>query len=103
MVVLIRLIKGGYIMIHETYKRATKKNLASMVINHIVKQYGKCQVTILKNEKYFFSCYFQTKKEIISMEALVRRDSTINLKVFKREIKGLKRERNENVIIGVFI
>ena len=90
-------------MIHETYKRATKKNLASMVINHIVKQYGKCQVTILKQEKYFFSCYFITNKEIISIEALVRRDSTVNVKKYSRERKGLKRERNENLIIGVFI
>jgi hypothetical protein len=84
-------------------KRSTRKNLSSMVINHIMKKYGKCQVTILKQEKFFFSCYFQTKEEIISLEALVRRDSTVNLKVFKREIKGLKRERNENLIIGVFI
>lgn len=103
MIVLIRLIKGGYTMIHETLFKKKRKNLDSMVMNHIIKQYGNVSITILKSEKFFFSCYFQTKKEIVSIEALVRRDSTVNVKKYSRERKGLKRERNTNEIIGVFI
>ena len=90
-------------MIHETYKKSTKKNLMSMVLNDILKRYGKVKVTFLKSEKYFVSCYFVTNKEIVSYEALVRRDSTVNVNKFVREKKGLKRERNTNEIIGVFI
>ena len=90
-------------MIHETNLRSSKKNLMSMVLSDILKRYGKVKVTFLKTEKYFVSCYFVTNKEIVSYEALVRRDSTVNVKKFVRELKGLKRERNTSEIIGVFI
>lgn len=90
-------------MIHETLFKKHKKDLTGMVLSYIIKRYGNVSVTFVKREKFFVACYFSTKKYIVSLEALVRRDSTVNVNILKKEVKGLKRTLNKNEIIGVFI